>query len=392
MPTRTQRPTRRRRPAEGAPAPPVPRRVCLLIGNDRVRDATGQGWAIQVPGVDRDLEQLGALFGDRELAGFETVRLWRPKLLDARREIARVARELGPDDTLVLYYSGSCELGQDGQLYLPVADSDVRFLEATCLDADYVLGCLRACASRRQLLLIDGCYAGAFFVHNRGIPDGFCAILACGADEMTFGDKDGGRFTRLLAEGLRGARADLDGDGVVTTDELYDFVCARAKAGPADGQVRTPKMWTWNLPEPIRLAAVRRKVFVSYRRADSAAADAVLARLEAEGYGVWLDREDIGGGKRWRAAIEQALQECDAVVFLISQAALQSDEVYKELARALELGKTIVPLRLDEAPLYGWFNDKLGALQHIACDAKDATQAWWPRLAQALRQARRAQR
>ena len=151
-------------------------------------------------------------------------------------------------------------------------------------------------------------------------------------------------------------------------------------------------MWTWNLPEPIRLAAVRRKVFVSYRRADSAAADAVLARLEAEGYGVWLDREDISGGKRWRAAIEQALQECDAVVFLISQAALQSDEVYKELARALELGKTIVPLRLDEAPLYGWFNDKLGALQHIACDAKDATQAWWPRLAQALRQARRAQR
>ena len=105
---------------------------------------------------------------------------------------------------------------------------------------------------------------------------------------------------------------------------------------------------------------------------------------------VWLDRSDIVGGKRWRAAIEQALQECDAVVFMISQAALQSDEVYKELARALELGKPIVPLRLDEAPLFGWFNDKLGALQHIAFDAKDKAQGWWGPLVHALRQARKA--
>lgn len=101
---------------------------------------------------------------------------------------------------------------------------------------------------------------------------------------------------------------------------------------------------------------------MSYRRADSAAADALLARLEGEGYGVWLDRSDIAGGKRWRSAAEQALVECDAVVFLISKASLESDEVYKELARAVDLGKAIVPLRLDDSALYGWFNDKLGAV------------------------------
>lgn len=385
MPSRTRR---ARAQPEPPPAPPPTRRVALLIGNGKVGDGRG-GYALELPGIDRDLAGLEAVLGDAAYGGFEVVKLWQPTLLEARREIARVTRSLGSQDTLVLYYSGTSTVGRDGQLYLPVCDSDVEFLEATCLDADYVLGCLRGCASRQQLLMMDGCHAGAFFVANRGIPDGFCAIMACGPEEYSYGDADGGDFTKLLLEGLRGARADLDGDGVVTSEELYDHVRARAAARD-DGRATTPQLWTWNLPQPIRLVAVRQKVFVSYRRADSAAADAVLARLEAEGYGVWLDRSDIEGGKRWRIAIEQALQDCDAVVFMISQAALQSDEVYKELVRALELGKPIVPLRLDEAPLYGWFNDKLGALQHIAYDPKDAAQAWWPRLARALRQARRA--
>jgi hypothetical protein len=148
-------------------------------------------------------------------------------------------------------------------------------------------------------------------------------------------------------------------------------------------------MWSWNLPEPIPLVHVRQRVFVSYRRADAAAADAVLQRLEAAGYGVWLDRSDIGGGSRWREAIEQALQQADAVIFLVSQRALESDEVYRELARAIELGKAIVPLRLDQVPLYGWFKEKLGALQHIEYDAHDPDEKWWNRLLAALRRARR---
>jgi hypothetical protein len=119
-------------------------------------------------------------------------------------------------------------------------------------------------------------------------------------------------------------------------------------------------------------------------------ADALLQRLEAAGYGVWLDRSDIGGGSRWREAIELALRQADAVIFLVSQPALESDEVYRELARAIDLGKTIVPLRLDQAPLFGWFKEKLGAIQHIEVDARDPAEKWWGRLLAALRRARRA--
>jgi len=366
-----------------------PRRIALLIGNARVRNSEGKGYALDLPGIDKDLAGLGEVLGDREYGGFEIVSLMGPTLIEVRREIARVAAELKPEDTLLIYYTGTSTVGRDRQLYLPVSDSDVNFLEATCLDSEYVLSVLRRCDSRHQVLLIDGCHSGAFFVNNRGIPDGFCAITACGANELTYGDVDGGFFTRLLVEGLRGATADADGDGVVTTAELFRYVLPRAKA--QSGAV-TPQMWSWNLPEPIPLVHVRQRVFVSYRRADADVADGLLKRLEAAGYGVWLDRSDIGGGSRWREEIEQALQQADAVIFLISQPALESDEVYRELARAIELGKAIVPLRLDQAPLYGWFKEKLGAIQHIEYDAHDPAEKWWGKLLAALRRARRVPR
>ena len=386
MATRTRPSVKARRSKPAAPR--VPRRVCLLIGNATVRGPDGKGYALQIAGVDKDLDSLAEVLGDRDYGGFEVVRLLGPTLIDARREIARVACQLEAEDTLLIYYSGTSTLGSDSLLYLPVSDSDVDFLEATCLDSEYVLGCLRRCKSRQQVLLMDGCHSGAFFAYNRGIPDGFCAIMACGPNEYAYCDAEGGFFTKLLVEGLRGAKADLDGDGVVTTEELFRYVLPRAQALST---ATTPQLWTWNLPQPIPLVKVRQRIFVSYRRADSKLADVVLARLESAGYGVWLDRSDIVGGKQWRDAIEQALQQSDAVIFLISKVALESDEVYRELARAVELGKAIVPLRLDAAPLFGWFKDKLGTLQHTESDSNEAAADWWKRLLAALRQARRAQ-
>ncbi len=376
-----------RRKVVKKPAETAPRRIALLIGNARVRNSDGKGYALDLPGIDKDLDGLGQVLGDRDYGGFEIVSLMGPSLIDVRREIARVADGLAPEDTLLIYYTGTSTLGRDQLLYLPVSDSDVNFLEATCMDSEYVLSVLRRCGSRHQVLLIDGCHSGAFFVDNRGIPDGFCAITACGPKEFSYGDAAGGFFTRLLIEGLRGTAADADGDGVVTADELFRYVLPRAQALNSPS---TPQMWSWNLPEPIPLVHVRQRVFVSYRRADAALADALLQRLETAGYGVWLDRSDIGGGSRWREAIEQALQQADAVIFLISQPALESDEVYRELARAIELGKAIVPLRLDAAPLFGWFKEKLGAIQHIEYDANDPAEKWWGRLLAALRRSRRA--
>jgi hypothetical protein len=373
--------------ASGDAESPGPRRLALLIGNGRVRNQNGDGYALDAPGSDKDIEALGGVLGDPECGGFEVRSLLEPTMIDMRRELARAARDAGPEDTLVIYYSGTSTLGADRSLYLPAIDSDIQFLEATCLESDYVLSCLRRSRCRHQVVIMDGCYAGAFFTHNRGIPDGFCAIMGCGPDETSYCNSEGGFFTRLLVEGLRGASADLDGDGVVTADELFRYVLPRARAlSPPT----TPQIWSWNLPEPIPLAHIRQRVFLSYRRANAAAADVLTRRLDSDGYGVWVDRSDIGGGMKWRGEIEKGLADAAAMILLLSKSALESDEIYKEVARALELGKPIIPLSLEPVDLHGWYKDKLGAIQHIEMPPDAADGEWYGRLLAALRQARRS--
>ncbi len=362
----------------------MPRRIALLIGNGKIRDASGKGYRITIPGIEHDLAAMAEVLGDAECAGFDVRQLFEPTLIEARREIARVTEGLAAEDRLLIYYSGTSTVGPDGQLYLPVRDSDSQYLAATCIDGDFVLGCLRQCGSRQQVLIMDGCHSGAFFAQNRGVPNGFCAIMSCAADEFCYGDAQGGFFTRALVEGLRGARADRRGNGVVSSEDLFRFVLPRMRAMEPPS---TPQYWSWNLAEPVPLLRVRQRVFVSYRRANAEVADAVVARLEAASYGVWIDRSDIPGGVRWRDEIETALIAADCVLFLLSGTALQSDEVYRELARAVTLGKPIVPLRLDATPLTGWYQEQLGGINHI--DYRTDDDAWWGKLSVALQTLRR---
>jgi hypothetical protein len=181
----------------------------------------------------------------------------------------------------------------------------------------------------------------------------------------------------------------VNGDGVVTTDELFRYVLPRSKKLQLP---ITPQLWTWNLPEPIPLVRIRQRLFLSYRRANATTADALTTRLERDGYGVWIDRSDIGGGTKWRGEIEKGLNESVAMILLLSKSALESDEIYKEVARAVELGKSIIPLSVEAVELHGWYKEKLGAIQHIEIPADAGDGEWYSRLLAALRQARRSGR
>jgi uncharacterized caspase-like protein len=64
-------------------------------------------------------------------------------------------------------------------------------------------------------------------------------ITASDANELSMerDDMKHGVFTYYLLEGLRG-KADLDGDGVITVDEIYRYVSQ--KVPPATGQNQHP--------------------------------------------------------------------------------------------------------------------------------------------------------
>lgn len=311
------------------------RRLALLICNGSF------GW-IQLQGPAKDAILLEKVFSDTETCQFSVAKLVDAGLLQVRREIARVCTEASEADTLLIYYSGNGTIGLDGCLYLTVADSDTDYPAATALDAEFILSQLRNSMCRRIILVVDCCGAGAFFAHNRGIPNGLYAITSCGANEYCIDTPEGGAFSLALCAGLRDNAADRDGDGLVSIDELHEYVKRKLKQAGYDW---TPQKWSWNVLDPIFMTAVPRHVFLSYAREDVNEIERLAGALQKEGLTVWLDKTGVKSGN-WKERVTSGLNRARALVVLLSPAALSSDAVRKELAFADNKNVPIIPVQL----------------------------------------------
>src|SRR6266498_3340468 len=106
-------------------------------------------------------------------------------------------------------------------------------------------------------------------------------------------------------------------------------------------------------------------VFVSYSRKDSETVDHIVARLEAENFTVWIDREDIHGGELWRESIVEAVDNTYAFVLMLSPYSVASDNVRKEVDLAEGAGKALLPLLLAQAQLPARLRYQLAGIQWI---------------------------
>ena len=89
-------------------------------------------------------------------------------------------------------------------------------------------------------------------------------------------------------------------------------------------------------------------VFVSYAHQDRTVANAVCATLEAHGIRCWIAPRDILPGSDWGAAIIDAIQEAKAMVLVFSSGSNDSDQIKREVERAVHQGITVVPFRIED--------------------------------------------
>lgn len=116
------------------------------------------------------------------------------------------------------------------------------------------------------------------------------------------------------------------------------------------------------------------RLFLSYSREDLRIVERLAEALKQRGHSVWWDR-DIRGGTAFSAAIEQALDDAEAVVVCWSRASIASDWVRDEAATGRDSGR-LVPLTLDASrpplgfrqyqtiDLARWDGDARSALLH----------------------------
>jgi TIR domain-containing protein len=92
-------------------------------------------------------------------------------------------------------------------------------------------------------------------------------------------------------------------------------------------------------------------IFFSYSRENSETVLELAKELRNAGANIWLDQLDIKPGTRWDQSIEDALASSQTLLVVLSKAAVGSNNVMDEVSYALEEGKTVVPVLLEECEI-----------------------------------------
>src|ERR1700679_2158753 len=97
-------------------------------------------------------------------------------------------------------------------------------------------------------------------------------------------------------------------------------------------------------------AEFARDAFVSYANQDAAVADALCASLERRGIKCWIAPRDVPPGTLYAESIVRAINGAKLLVLVLSQHAVASSHVGKEIERASSKRRPILALRIDAAP------------------------------------------
>ena len=244
------------------------RKLALIIGNSQYDDA---GLA-RLAAPDVDVRALAEVLGTPGIGAFdEVVPLLNEGLATVRRAIARFFDAKHRDDLLLLYFSGHGVRDEQGHLYLAVRDTERAILAGTAIEASYVTTRMDRSASKRLVLVLDCCHSGAFGYGAKaaqgatvgtatafeGTGRGRVVLTATDSTQYAWegdqvlGEVENSLFTHYMIEGLRTGAADRDEDGLITIDELYDYVYEHVLN---DTPKQTPGKWAFGQQGEIVIA------------------------------------------------------------------------------------------------------------------------------------------
>jgi tetratricopeptide (TPR) repeat protein len=105
--------------------------------------------------------------------------------------------------------------------------------------------------------------------------------------------------------------------------------------------------------------AENKRAFISHSSADDRYVQEMVQYLRKLGYSeVFNDSHTIEPDEPFWPRIEKGIRECDAFVVVLSHDSVKSDWVDKEVVFARGIGKTVIPLRIDDCTLPASFDGR----------------------------------
>lgn len=233
-----------------------------------------------LPGAIADATGLVEVLGDPTIGGFSVESVVDADQRAVMRPVESFFARASSDDLLLLHLSLHGWKDRRGQLHFVVGDTERDFLGSTAIPASFVNDCMVHSKCRRIVLMLDCCYSGAFSRAMRRSAGrlhvdltepffGYGRVVMTASTALQYAHErlpDVVRtsttpsrpsvFTAAVVEGLREGSADLDGDGWISTTELYEYAAGQVAKRMPD---QTPTLSFDNVRGTIYLARSRRQ-------------------------------------------------------------------------------------------------------------------------------------
>ena len=192
-----------------------------------------------LPATIKDVEAMQRVLQNPEIGGFEVECLLNPDPLQMQTAIENLFLDSQRDDIVLLYFSGHGIKHDNGKLYF--ATKSTRKNEqgepsrASTVPADFVHDIINdnRSRSRRQVIILDCCFSGAFSPDTKGEDDislnfekvqlggeGRAVLTSSTSTQYSFESV----YTKYLVQGIETGEADENHDGFISVNELHQYV------------------------------------------------------------------------------------------------------------------------------------------------------------------------
>jgi uncharacterized caspase-like protein len=220
-------------------------KVALLIGVSEYEPGLNP-----LPSAVRDVDAVYEVLLHPEMGGFAASDI--TLLKNPERQVVEIAIETlfsgrHKDDLLLLYFSGHGIKDDRGRLYLATRNTSKtqqgELIRSTSVSANFIHDRMSESRSRRQVVILDSCFSGAFAEGMSAKDDGMIdireqlggegrAVLTSSTSTQYSFEEEGqdlSIYTRFLVEGIKSGEADRDQDEFISIDELHEYASQKVR-------------------------------------------------------------------------------------------------------------------------------------------------------------------